>query len=267
MDKIFHVELQTPKRSSEDIEKDLRVFEEKYRKVVEAGWIVCITDNPMGLLSYGAMETIDLLGLPVHPDQLMVHLNTFHPKKELDEILGAVKAAGGKYLLIVSGDGSQKLHRLEPAEVGADLLEEPQHAAVEARLAEPVVQGRTVEEAVAQPVVELVHGVGGVGAVQAYRALHAGAPPIPDLHLPIAGPHEQHDPLPGMSGVEQQDGVGLVEAREEEEVGGLAELVGDVAVAQRLLGAGDDGETVADHLGQAAAPLGEGRAFEHPTLP
>jgi len=73
---IFHVELQTPKRSSEDIEKDLRTFEDKYRKVVEAGWIVCITDNPMGLLSYGATDTIDRLGQPVHPEQLMVDLNT-----------------------------------------------------------------------------------------------------------------------------------------------------------------------------------------------
>jgi len=118
--KIFHVELQTPKRSSEDIEKDLRIFDEKYRKVVEAGWIVCITDNPMGLLSYGATETIDLLGLPVHPEQLMVHLNTFHTKTELDEILNATKALGGKYLLVVSGDGSQRLHRLEPAEVGVE---------------------------------------------------------------------------------------------------------------------------------------------------
>src|SRR4030042_1571746 len=114
MDKIFHVEPQTPKRSSEDIEKDLRTFDEKYRKVVEAGWIVCITDNPMGLLSYGAMETIDLMGLPVRPEQLMVHLNTFHPKKELDEILTAFKAAGGEPLLGVSGDGSQRLHRLPP---------------------------------------------------------------------------------------------------------------------------------------------------------
>jgi methylenetetrahydrofolate reductase (NADPH) len=119
-DKILHVELQTPKRSSEDIEKDLRTFEDKYRKVVEAGWIVCITDNPMGLLSYGAMETIDLLGLPIHAEQLMVHLNTFHPRKEIDEILGAFRAAGGRHLLVVSGDGSQRLHRLEPAEVGID---------------------------------------------------------------------------------------------------------------------------------------------------
>ncbi len=120
MDKIFHVELQTPKRSSEDIEKDLLTFEDKYRKVIEAGWSVCITDNPMGLLSYGAMETIDLLGLPVRPEQLMVHLNTFHPRAEIDAILGAFAAAGGRQLLVVSGDGSQRLHRLEPAEVGID---------------------------------------------------------------------------------------------------------------------------------------------------
>src|SRR5512142_3237424 len=120
MDKIFHVELQTPKRSSEDVEKDLHVFEDKYRKVVEPGWIVCITDNPMGLLSYGALETIDLLGLPVRTDQLMVHLNTFHPRKELDEILRAFAGVGGRPLLIVSGDGSQRLHRLEPAEVGIE---------------------------------------------------------------------------------------------------------------------------------------------------
>lgn len=119
-DRIFHVELQTPKRSSEDIEKDLRTFAEKYRKVIEAGWIVCVTDNPMGLLSCGAMETIEAMELPVRPEQLMVHLNTFHPRRELDEILGAFKAAGGRQLLVVSGDGSQRLHRLEPAEIRVD---------------------------------------------------------------------------------------------------------------------------------------------------
>lgn len=118
-DLAFHVELQTPKRASEDIDKDLGTFADKYRKVVEAGWTVCVTDNPMGLLSYGAMETIELLGLPVRPDRLMVHLNTFHPRRELDEILAAFGDAGGRDLLVVSGDGSQKLHRLEPAEIGA----------------------------------------------------------------------------------------------------------------------------------------------------
>ncbi len=119
---VFHVELQTPKRGSEDIEKDLRVFEDKYRKVLEAGWTVCITDNPMGLLSYGAMETIEILGLPVRPGQVMVHLNTFHRREELDATLAAFEAAGGRHLLVVSGDGNQRLHRLEPAEIGVDAV-------------------------------------------------------------------------------------------------------------------------------------------------
>jgi methylenetetrahydrofolate reductase (NADPH) len=119
---VLHVELQTPKRGAEDIEKELRVFEDKYRKVIEAGWVVCITDNPMGLLSYGAMETIELLGLPTPPGQLMVHLNTFHPKKELDETLAAFAETGGRHLLVVSGDGSQRLHRLEPAEIGVEAV-------------------------------------------------------------------------------------------------------------------------------------------------
>ena len=120
--RAFHVELQTPKRNSEDIDKDLRTFDEKYRKVMDAGWTVCITDNPMGLLSYGATETIELLGLPVPPDRLMVHLNTFHTRKELDEILSAAQTLGSRHLLVVSGDGSQRLHRLEPAEIGIDCL-------------------------------------------------------------------------------------------------------------------------------------------------
>jgi methylenetetrahydrofolate reductase (NADPH) len=50
----------------------------------------------------------------------MVHINTFHPRKEFDEILGTFKDAGGRHLLVVSGDGSQRLHRLEPDEVGID---------------------------------------------------------------------------------------------------------------------------------------------------
>lgn len=120
--RAFHVELQTPKRSSEDIDKDLATFEDKYRKVMAAGWTVCITDNPMGLLSYGAVETIELLGLPVPPERLMVHLNTFHPRKELDEILAAAAALGSRHLLVVSGDGSQRLHRLEPTEIGVEAV-------------------------------------------------------------------------------------------------------------------------------------------------
>lgn len=114
----FHVEILTPKRDSESIESDLEKFAEKYRRVLAEGDTICITDNPMGLLSFQAVEVIELLGLPVIPDRLLVHLNTFHTKKELDELLRTYRDMGGRQLLVVSGDGSQKLHRLEPEEVG-----------------------------------------------------------------------------------------------------------------------------------------------------
>ena len=35
----------------------------------------------------------------------MIHLNTFHTKENLDEILNTCIDKGIKYLLIVSGDG------------------------------------------------------------------------------------------------------------------------------------------------------------------
>ncbi len=116
--KIFHIEILTPKRDSETIEDDLARFAEKYRRVMEAGYAACITDNPMGLLSFQAVEVIEIAELPVLPDQLLVHLNTFHAKSELDALLRTYRDMGGRDLLVVSGDGSQRLHRLEPEEIG-----------------------------------------------------------------------------------------------------------------------------------------------------
>ncbi len=116
--KIYHVEILTPKLDALDIEAELAKFGEKYRAVMDAGYIVCITDNPMGHISVTAMEAIEALELPVQPDRLCIHLNTFHTKKDFDATLSAIHEVGGRELLIVSGDGSQHLHRLEPDEIG-----------------------------------------------------------------------------------------------------------------------------------------------------
>ena len=118
----FHVEILTPKLDAPDIEAELNKFGDKYRASIGADYVVCITDNPMGHLSVTAMDAIQELGLPVRPDRLCVHLNTFHTKKDLDAILQTVHDAGGHDLLIVSGDGSQRLHRLEPGEIGVPCL-------------------------------------------------------------------------------------------------------------------------------------------------
>jgi methylenetetrahydrofolate reductase (NADPH) len=116
--KTFHIEILTPKQNSEKLEADLDVFAEKYQKVMDAGYVACITDNPMGLLSFQATEIIPELGLPVHPEQLMIHLNTFHTKESLDAILNTAQEMGCKYLLVISGDGSERLPKLAPASIG-----------------------------------------------------------------------------------------------------------------------------------------------------
>ncbi len=116
--KIYHIEILTPKQNSEKLEEDLEKFAEKYNTVINAGYVACITDNPMGHLSFQATDIIPELGLEVKPEQLMIHLNTFHTKQALDEILNTAQKMGCKYLLVVSGDGSERLPRLSPEALG-----------------------------------------------------------------------------------------------------------------------------------------------------
>ena len=118
--KVFHVEILTPKQKSKKLEEDLERFADKYTKVVEAGYVACITDNPMGMLSFQATEVIPEFDLPVEPEQLVIHLNTFHTRKGLDEILTTAADMGAKYLLTISGDGSERLPKLTPECIGLD---------------------------------------------------------------------------------------------------------------------------------------------------
>jgi methylenetetrahydrofolate reductase (NADPH) len=116
--KVYHVEVLTPKQSSEDLEGDLAKFSEKYNQVMDAGYVVCITDNPMGNLSFQATDVIPELGLPVKPGQLSIHLNTFHTKADLHKILDTAASMGVKDLLVVSGDGNERLAKLAPESLG-----------------------------------------------------------------------------------------------------------------------------------------------------
>ncbi|MDR0396709.1 MAG: methylenetetrahydrofolate reductase [Oscillospiraceae bacterium] len=115
----YHVEIIPPKQDSEKLDADLAQFADRYRRVMGSGYCACITDNAMGLLAFQGLETIEYLGLPLPADQVMIHLNTFHTKPGLDEILGCGLRMGLKYLLVVSGDGSDRLPRLQPSDVGA----------------------------------------------------------------------------------------------------------------------------------------------------
>ena len=116
--KAYHIEILTPKQNTETLDEDLAKFSQKYKTVLDAGYVACITDNPMGLLSFQATDIIPELGLKVEPEQLMIHLNTFHTKEALDQILEEARGIGARYLLVVSGDGSERLPRLAPEALG-----------------------------------------------------------------------------------------------------------------------------------------------------
>src|SRR5882762_7580189 len=149
--------------------------------------------------------------------------------------------------------------RETPRPRAAQLGDEPRDPDVEGVVAEPVIEGGPLDGVLAQLGVELIDRVGGVGAVGRDGALGARAPAVPDLHLAVARPHEEHEALLRVRRVDHGDGVWFVEAGEEEEVARLPELVVDVAVAQALDATGNHGQRVADRGREALAALEEGR--------
>jgi methylenetetrahydrofolate reductase (NADPH) len=115
--KMYHVEIVPPKQDSEQLREDLAVFAEKFKRVMESGWCACLTDNAMGRLAFQGHEVIEELGLKVSPDQVMLHLSTFHTISSLHEILDSCLRLGIRNLLVVSGDGSVRLPKLQPGDL------------------------------------------------------------------------------------------------------------------------------------------------------
>jgi methylenetetrahydrofolate reductase (NADPH) len=114
-----YIEVLTPKQNVEDLDDALRKFSERFKTVVAEGYILSVTDNPMGNLHFQLTEIMAELGLSAPPEQMLLHLNTFHTKEGLDEILARAAELGIRQLLVVSGDGSERLPRLTPASIGA----------------------------------------------------------------------------------------------------------------------------------------------------
>lgn len=122
-EKTFHIEVLPPKQASEKLDAGLERFATKFRTVMEAGYIACITDNAMGNLAFQGTELIEELELDIKPDQVMIHLNTFHAKDDLDSILGECKERGISQILVITGDGSERLPKLHPEDIGAGDVE------------------------------------------------------------------------------------------------------------------------------------------------
>lgn len=115
-----HMEMIPPKHASKKLAADLELFNEKINRYMDHGFIASITDNAMGNLTFQATEVVEAMGINPKPDQILIHLNTFHQKEELDHILTRAGELGIRNFLIVTGDGSDKMHKLLPEEIEAD---------------------------------------------------------------------------------------------------------------------------------------------------
>ena len=117
----YIIELLSPKRSAaEKIDKLLDRFSGRFQQIMDAGCGVSIPDNPMGQPRLGTLECIDLMKLPIDPDRLVMNLNTFHTKEELDKLLNRAADSGLKHILVVRGDGGPLLPKLDPRKIGAE---------------------------------------------------------------------------------------------------------------------------------------------------
>ena len=117
----YVIELLSPKRSpAEKVDELLDRFAERFRRVMDAGCGVSIPDNPMGQPRLGALECMDLMGLPIDPEKVIMNLNTFHAKDELDGLLNRAADVNLKHILVVRGDGGSLLSKLDPREIGGE---------------------------------------------------------------------------------------------------------------------------------------------------
>lgn len=115
----YVIELLSPKRSTDNqIEAFLDRFAERYRRVIDAGCGVSIPDNPMGQPRLGALKSLGQRDLSVDSDKVVMNLNTFHSKGELDKLLQKAAEANLKYILVIRGDGGPQLPKLEAKSIG-----------------------------------------------------------------------------------------------------------------------------------------------------
>lgn len=117
------IEIPMPKHSCEKLSFRLERFAERFRKTVDAGFCACLTDNAMGSLTFQGHEVMKELSLSAPGGQVMIHLNTFHSRSEFMEILDTCAEMNVRTLLVISGDGSSRLPKLSPSDIGMNNCE------------------------------------------------------------------------------------------------------------------------------------------------
>lgn len=116
----YKIEIAPPRQNTDDLQQSLERFNNKYLCVIETGNCASITDNAMGHTAFQATELIKELNLPVPKGKVMVHINTFHSKDNLDEILKDCIELNISEILVISGDGSARLPKLQPKDFQVD---------------------------------------------------------------------------------------------------------------------------------------------------
>lgn len=115
----YLIEILTPKKAGQQqFREDMNRFANRFERVMAAGNGLSIPDNPMGKPRHSAVASIAECGLAVDPERLVMNLNTFHQKQELDQLLHTAGELGIRYLLVVRGDGGPALSKLDPKLIG-----------------------------------------------------------------------------------------------------------------------------------------------------
>jgi 5,10-methylenetetrahydrofolate reductase len=115
----YLIEILTPLRSGKiPLAEAMDRFAERYQRIIASGSGVSIPDNPMGRPRCSALEAISRSEFPVDSERVVVNLNTFHEKRDLDAFLKDASEIGIKYLLIIRGDGGPELPKLDPKAIG-----------------------------------------------------------------------------------------------------------------------------------------------------
>jgi len=121
-DAPYIIEILTPRKDGDrPVQEDMERFAHRYEQALSSGCAVSIPDNPLGNLRYTALETFDYLGLQTDPEKTLINLNTFHSKDELDLLLQDAARKWLRYVLVVRGDGSPELPKLQPRDLEAEV--------------------------------------------------------------------------------------------------------------------------------------------------
>jgi methylenetetrahydrofolate reductase (NADPH) len=116
----YIVELLSPRRPIEgqSVDDHLDRFADRYQRIIDMGFGLSIPDNPMGQPRMGALESMGIKKIRLNPDKVVMNLNTFHTKEQLDGLLNDAAKANLKYILVIRGDGGPLLPKLDAKSIG-----------------------------------------------------------------------------------------------------------------------------------------------------